>query len=73
MYEFSDYFQKELRDQPYRAPGEELEDYLRLLDMILESYLEFRGLGTQKKLFSRGLVITETEMGAYFEMPPYYR
>ena len=73
MYEFMDYFDGELRDTPYSAPGEELEDCLRLLDMILESVLEYRGLSRQKKLFSRGLVITEAEMSSYFEMPPYYR
>ena len=30
-------------------------------------------MGSQTKLFSRGLVVTESEMTGYFEMPPYYR
>lgn len=73
MYQFQDYFNEELRSQPYTAPGEELEDYLRLLDMQLENYLEYKGMGSQGRLFSRGLVITESELTAYFDMPPYYR
>ena len=73
MYDYHDYFNEENRGQPYTQPGEELEDYLRLLDMELESYLEYKGMGSQQKLFSRGLVITESEMTSYFEMPPYYR
>ena len=73
MYDFHDYFIEENKYQPYTQPGEELEDYLRLIDMQLESYLEYKGMGSQQKLFSRGLVITESEMVSYFEMPPYYR
>ena len=73
MYDFNDYFDPEKRNRPYTVPGEELEDYLRLLDMILENYLEYKGMGSQQKLFSRGLVITESEMNSYFDMPPYFR
>ncbi len=73
MYDFHDYFSEELEHQPYTNKGEELEDYLRLLDMLLENYLEYKGMGSQQKLFSRGLVITESELVSYFEMPPYYR
>ena len=73
MYDFYDYFNSDNKKQPYLKPGEELEDYLRLLDMLLENYLEYKGMGSQKKLFSRGLVITESELVSFFEMPPYYR
>ena len=73
MYQFQEYFDSSLSENPYTVPGEELEDYLRLLDMILESYLEFKGMGSQTKLFSRGLVVTESELVSYFEMPPYFR
>ncbi len=73
MYQFHEYFDLSLRNQPYSVPGEELEDYLRLLDMVLEAYLEFKGMGSSGKLFSRGLVVTESEMAGYFNMPPYYR
>ena len=73
MYQFQDYFDETKKDVPYTVPGEELEDYLRLLDMMLENYLEFKGLGSQGRLFSRGLVITESELSAYFDMPPYFR
>ena len=73
MYQFDEYFDLDKRNRPYTAPGEELEDYLRLLDMMLESYLDFKGMSSQTKLFSRGLVITESEMKGYFDMPPYFR
>ena len=73
MYQFHEYFDLSLRNQPYSIPGEELEDYLRLLDMVLEAYLEFKGMGSSGKLFSRGLVVTESEMAGYFSMPPFYR
>ncbi len=73
MYEYADYFDKEKRKEPYGSYAEELDDYLRLLDMMLEGYLRFKGLSKEQKLFSRGLVITESEMEAYFEMPPYFR
>ena len=73
MYQFQDYFDLDKDQQPYTVPGEELEDYLRLLDMMLEGYLEFKGMKSSGKLFSRGLVVTESEMTGYFEMPPYFR
>ena len=73
MYDFYDYFDPEKREKPYTAAGEELEDYLRLLDMLLEGYLEFKGMNSKTRLFSRGLVITESEMSGYFSMPPYFR
>ena len=41
--------------------------------MVLEEYMEFKGLHSEKKLFSRGLVITESEMENFFAMPPNYR
>ena len=73
MYQFYEYFDPGKRNQPYTTAGEELEDYLRLLDMVLESYLEYKGMGSNTKLFSRGLVITESELLSYFDMPPYFR
>ena len=73
MYQFYEYFDPGKRNQPYTSAGEELEDYLRLLDMVLESYLEYKGMGSNTKLFSRGLVITESELLSYFDMPPYFR
>ncbi|MDO4803660.1 MAG: ATP-binding protein [Lachnospiraceae bacterium] len=73
MREFMDYFDPKYRNMPYRSAGEEMDDYLRLLDMILEGYMEYKKPDTEEKLFSRGLVITESEMKHYFSMPPYYR
>ncbi len=73
MYQFEDYFDSDKRKLPYTIPGEELEDYLRMLDMMLESYLSYKGISNPTKLFSRGLVVTESELVSYFDMPPYYR
>ena len=58
MYQYHEYFDQSKKGEPYSSPGEELEDFMRLLDMMLESYLEYKGMGSQRKLFSRGLVIT---------------
>ena len=73
MYGFKDYFEEKYRNEPYRSGREEMEDWLRLLDMVLEGYLGYKGLGREEKLFSRGLVITESEMQSYFDTPPYFR
>ena len=73
QYGFTDHFDPEKRYMPYSSSREELDDYLRLLDMVLEDYLRFKGLGSEDKLFSRGLVITESEMKSYFALPPYLR
>ena len=73
MYDYFDYFDENQKKTPYESYTEEIDDYLRLLDMMLEGYLEYKGLAKEKKLFSRGLVITESEMTSYFEMPPYFR
>ena len=73
MYEFSDYFDPGKKSRAYGSTQEEIEDYLRLLDMLLEEYLTFKGLGSDRKLFSRGLVITESEMERYFSLPPRLR
>ncbi len=73
MYRFTDYFDADKINTPYNSTEEEVQDYLHLLDMLLEGYLEFKGLGSEDKLFSRGLVITESEMRNYFQKPPYQR
>ena len=70
MYEYKDYFDAEKEGLPYGSTQEEIEDWLRLLDMMLEGYLQFKGLGSGQKLFSRGLVITESEMESYFPYLP---
>ena len=67
---YEDYFDRGLRKKAYSSGSEEREDYLKFLDMILEACLEFRGLHSKGKLYSRGLVITENEIRSYFEMPP---
>lgn len=70
MYRFTDYFDQDKINEPYGSTEEEVQDYLRLLDMLLEGYLEFKGLASEEKLFSRGLVITESEMRSYFRKSP---
>lgn len=73
MYRFTDYFDQDKINEPYGSTEEEVQDYLRLLDMLLEGYLEFKGLASEEKLFSRGLVITESEMRSYFRKSPQQR
>ncbi len=73
MYRFSDYFDQDKINTPYNGTREEVQDHLHLLDMLLEGYLEFKGLASEEKLFSRGLVITESEMRKFFQKPPYER
>ncbi len=70
MYRFTDYFDQNKIEVPYNGTEEEVQDYLRLLDMLLEGYLEYKGLASEEKLFSRGLVITESEMRNYFRKAP---
>lgn len=73
MHEYQDYFDTDKREEPYNTFREEREDYLSLLDMILESILEHKGLHSTDRLYSRGLVITENELKDYYEMPPVFR
>ena len=73
MYRYEDYFDDNLTKTPYDSRDEQLLDCFAFLDMLLESYLERKGLNTEEKLFSRGLVITETEIRAYYQDPPMVR
>lgn len=73
MYDFADYYDERYRERPYRSSADELRDWIKLLDMLLEDYLEQKSRGAEKNLFSRGLVITENEMKNYFSKPPYLR
>ena len=73
MYEYDEYFDTDLRSKPYNSSEEELFDYLKIIDMILESLLENRGIHSENKLFSKGLVITEKELKAYYGIPPVLR
>ena len=41
--------------------------------MMLEGYLEFKRADSQDSLFSRGLVVTESELEGYFKIPPTFR
>ncbi len=72
MYCYTDYFDPDQEGVPYE-PGEELGDYITLLDMLLERCLERKGFYKEKKPFSRGLVITESEMKQYFSTAPLLR
>ena len=72
MYCYTDYFDPDQEGIPYE-PGEELADYITLLDMLLERCLERKGFYKEKKPFSRGLVITESEIRQYFSTAPLLR
>lgn len=73
MYYYDDYFDESNKDTPYHAVTEELDDWLRFIDMVLEGYLEFKRSEAEDNIFSRGLVITESEMEHYFTIPPKFR
>jgi hypothetical protein len=73
MHEYPEYFDHNKINEPYSSSSEELFDYLKLLDMVAESLLERKGLHTVKKLFTRGLVITESELKSLYDIPPVIR
>ncbi|WP_029322122.1 ATP-binding protein [Butyrivibrio sp. AE3004] len=73
MYEYDEYFDEDLKLKPYNSSEEELSDYLKIVDMILENLLEHRGIQSESRLFSKGLVITEAELKAYYGLPPALR
>ncbi|WP_024865188.1 AAA family ATPase [Butyrivibrio sp. FCS014] len=73
MYEYPEYFDQNKIDMPYSSSSEELSDYFKLLDMVIESFLERKGLHTARKLYSSGLVITESELRGLYDNPPAIR
>lgn len=73
MFSYEDYFDDQLNTVPYGTRDEQLLEVFNFLDLILESYLERKGLSTDEKLFSRGLVITESEVRNYYQEPPILR
>ena len=73
MYKYEDYFDDEMNIVPYYSRDEQLLETFAFLDMLLESYLEKKGLSTDDKLFSRGLVITESEIRSYYQEAPVVR
>ena len=73
MYEYPEYFDQNKIDIPYSSSSEELYDYFKLLDMVIESFLERKGLHTARKLYSSGLVITESELRGLYDNPPAIR
>lgn len=73
MYDYEDYFDEVNKYKPYQSGAEELKDWFRFLDMVLEGYLEFKRSDSQDSLYSRGLVVTESEMEGYFRIPPNFR
>ena len=73
MYNYEDYFDESSKYTPYQSGTEELNDWFRFMDLLLEGYLEFKKTGSDEFIFSRGLVITESEMENYFRIPPIFR
>ncbi len=66
MYHFSEYFDTGDRALAYISPNEELTDYLKLLDMVLEEYMEFKGLHSEKKAFFKGACHHRVRNGEFF-------
>lgn len=72
MILYQDYFDENKMNQPYASGEEQLQEAFSLMDMLLESYLEQKG-GMEKQAFSKGLVVTESEIQQYLETPPFLR
>ena len=73
MFSFRDYFDETYEDEPY-VPGEECDDYLALLEMLLESLLAQKGLfGEEGRIFPKGLTTSERDISNYFSAPPALR
>ena len=62
MYNYEDYFDESSKYTPYQSGTEELNDWFRFMDLLLEGYLEFKKTGSVEFIFARGLVTTESEM-----------
>ena len=72
MILYQDYFDENKMNQPYASGEEQLQEAFSLMDMLLESYLEQKG-GMEKQAFSKGLVVTESEIQQYLETPPFFK
>ena len=73
MILYEDYFDNEKMTKAYLSAEEHLWEELRYLDMVLEHYLWRKGGIGDRKAFSRGLVITESEIKSYLNTPPFLR
>ena len=73
MILYMDYFEDEKMVLPYETKEEYLEELMALLDMLIDRYVEKKGGILEGKWFSRGLVVTESEMKDYLNKPPFLR
>ena len=69
MYRYKDYFDEKKRQMPYHTAAEERQDYLRLLDMLLERCLDDKRAGRAER-FS---VCDVSGITDYFDTPPSLR
>ncbi|MBO6215217.1 MAG: hypothetical protein J6N76_06735, partial [Lachnospiraceae bacterium] len=70
MFGFNDYFDKKKVNKGYKDCSCEIRDYMLLLDMLLEHYIDAKTNSSEGLIFSRGMKMTETEIEAYFFKAP---
>lgn len=65
---YEKYFSKDMINEPYENPDEQLYEAMSFLDMLLENRLKQRGgLVQDPPLYSRGLAVTHEELVKYLE------
>ncbi len=70
MFGYNDYFDKKKKNKPYADDREEINDWLKLIDMLVEHYVEARATGSEGLVFSRGMKMTEAEIESYYFTAP---
>lgn len=70
MYTYSDYFDENNKNKPYNDSREELYDWLCVLDMLIEHYIDARANNSEGLIFSRGMKMTEAEVESYYFRHP---
>ena len=55
MYNYEDYFDESCKYKPHQSGTEELFDWFRFMDMVLEGYLEFKKIDSEKIYFQEVL------------------
>ncbi len=70
MFIYKDYFDEEKINTPYPGGEDEVTDYLHLLDMVLEHYLDAKTKQSEGMIFSRGMKMTEAEIESYYFTRP---
>ncbi|MCR5388169.1 MAG: ATP-binding protein [Lachnospiraceae bacterium] len=69
-YGFSEYFKKRDANKPYKNRQEELKDYLSLVDVLLENYMDIIMEHEEGLVFHRGVPMTAEQIEIIYEQEP---